>query len=382
MATEVRYDTWQLAVTSTFSELVSALSFLGSIFVVCAYARYRHLRKLSFTLVACLALTDIVNQLFDFMSPSPAEIDAMLSSGGPITAKCWAQAIGNGIFELASVFWTGCIALTLYQIVWMRMRPEAVEQTLPRMALFCLGAPTVLTLLPLLQGPQVYGPAGGHATWCWVRPQYPGWVFVCFYVPLWITFLFNAAVHLRTAYRLRGIQATGAAAGAEEGGTLDATTATRFKLVLARLHWYPVILLVVWGPASVNRLLEASSGGATSVFGLYFLQRVFSSSQGLLNAVAYGLTRGVREALLKDLHPWLPAWCGGGRGGAGGEGAASGSGSRGLIAGEAAQSVDVGTIGGGAPGAAVAAAGSREAAEVEEDDADTAGPAPPRREGL
>jgi hypothetical protein len=314
--------------------------------------------------------------------------------------KCWAQAIGNGIFELASVFWTGTIALTLYRLVWRRERLEVVEKSLPRLFAFVFGVPTLLTLLPFLQGSHVYGPSGGHATWCWIKPQYPAWVFVCFYVPLWCTMLFNLVVHLRTMVRLKGIQAQGLGAAAEEGGGLDASTSARFQLILQRLSWYPFILIIVWGPASVNRVLEAISGGKDSFFVLYFLQRVFSSSQGLLNAIAYGLTRGVREALLKDLHPYLPSWCherfaGGGSASAGdGAGEAAGSasgaalalrpastttlansGSSSLLGSASAQhSVDAGSIhvhGSSLPGA-----------PVEEDDEDVVVAPPRAREGL
>lgn len=41
------------------------------------------------------------------------------------------------------------------------------------------------------------------------------------------------------------------------------------------------------------------------------LQRVFSSSQGLCNAVAYGLTSdGIKDAVQDDLAAWFPGCCG------------------------------------------------------------------------
>ena len=379
--TEVSYTDLQLAATSGVSETVSALSFLGSAFVLLCYARYKALRKWSFTLVACLAATDILNQIFDFLSPSMADIESMLPPGAPLTPRCWAQALGNGVFELASVFWTGTIAYTLYRLVWLRDRLDVVEATLPRLCAFAFGVPLALTLLPFLQGAHVFGPSGGHATWCWIRPAYPWWVFICFYIPLWLTMGFNAFVHLRTLARLRGIRAGGVAAAAEEGGAMDAATAARFQLIMQRLNWYPFILLIVWGPASINRVLEAVTGGRDSFFPLYFLQRVFSSSQGLLNAVAYGLTRGIREAVYKDVKLFLPrSWVsGGGSGGGGGGGAAGGSGGSDALESKPpgtllreAQSVDVGQISSGAGSAAAPPA-------VEEDDEDCAPAAPPAR---
>jgi len=244
------------------------------------------------------------------MSPSPSDIDGIVN-GGPLTGRCWAQALGNGILELSSVLWTGCIAYTLNRVIFFRDKIQAVEKTLPKLLAIVFGVPIILVLLPFLQGPQVYGPAGGHAPWCWIRPEFPQWVFICFYVPLWITMIYNAFVHLRTVRQLKGIRS--------QGG--DAATTARFQLIMQRLKFYPFILLIVWGPASVNRILEAVTEGRVSLFPLYFLQRVFSSSQGLLNACAYGLSRGIREAVEKDLRSfWL--WCGGkcGAGASGGRG--------------------------------------------------------------
>ena len=56
----------------------------------------------------------------------------------------------------------------------------------------------------------------------------------------------------------------------------------------------------------MNRVVEAASGGR-ALFPLFFLHRVCSSSQGLLNATMYGLSRGVREAVAKDLHALWPS---------------------------------------------------------------------------
>ena len=102
----------------------------------------------------------------------------------------------------------------------------------------------------------------------------------------------------------------------------SASTQARFTLIMQRLRFYPFILLIVWGPASVNRILEAATGGSASFFPLYFLQRVFSSSQGLLNALAYGFSRGIKEAVEKDVRQ-VRAWWAGRRGGGGAAAAAA-----------------------------------------------------------
>ena len=213
----------QLAITHGFAETVSAFSFIGSTFILCAYLRYKALRKFSFTLIACLSATDLTNQLFDFVGPTDSELASM----PPNTPRCWAQALGNGVFELASVLWTGCIAWTLFALVWQGWRSDRVERMLPRMCAIVFGVPAALTVLPLLTGEPVYGPAGA---WCAIRAPYPVFTFLCFYLPLWITMGFNAFVHLRTLKRLKGLTA-GSLAGA------DGATVEKLGKVMDRLKW-------------------------------------------------------------------------------------------------------------------------------------------------
>jgi len=272
---------------------------MGSAFILFCYARYAPLRKFSFTLIALLSATDVLNQLFDFVGPPASEL-AVMEAGAPLTPRCLVQALGNQVFELSSVLWTGCIAWTLYALVWKGWRPDAVERSLPRMFAVTLGAPVLLMLLPFSAGADVYGPAGA---WCSIRAPYWYFTFICFYIPLWATMAFNAFVHLRTLRRLRAL--TGSSASNAASG-VDAATADKLGKAMERLKFYPFILLVVWGPASVNRLVEALSGGRAFA-PLFFLHRVCSSSQGLLNALLYGFSRGVREAVAADLHALWPS---------------------------------------------------------------------------
>lgn len=214
---------------------------------------------------------------------------------GRVTPECYVQAIGNSIFELSSVLWTTAIAATLYMFVLKRMPADQVEKKLGLMFLVCLGIPILLACLPLFD--DGYGPSGA---WCWVRAgtSKTYWQFIIFYGPLWIAIGFNAFVYVRT-WRLlrRTLDAAGGGAGDE--------TYKKLHAVMQRLQMYPFILLIVWLFASINRLYEALSGG-DQVFALYFLQKVFSSSQGLLNSLVYGFSGGVREAIAERLAKCCP----------------------------------------------------------------------------
>lgn len=279
-------------ITTAIAFVISMFSLVGSIFIIICYIAFKHLRKFAFTLVMILSVTDVLNQAMDFLQPSAAELDTMEATN-IVTTECYVQAIGNSIFELASVLWTTAIAATLYMFIFLRMTPDAVESKFRYMFLFCYGIPVILGLLPLSNN--AYGPSGA---WCWIRTNkgFEYWQFIQFYGPLWIAIIFNTFVYVRTWRLLRRIYETNS--GNDE-------TYQRLKGVMQRLQMYPFILLIVWVFASINRLYEAFSDGK-QIFALYLLQRAFSSSQGLLNAIAYGVSNGVREAIKESAAKLCP----------------------------------------------------------------------------
>lgn len=285
-----------LSTIQRVSDAVSSLSLCGSLFIALTYVRFSALReKASFRFVFCLSVSDVCNHLFDFVGPSAAEISAM-RAGEPTSAACYAQALGNAEFELSSVLWSTVIAAVLYSQVVLGVRQERVERAFVPISAAAWGVPLCLAILPLLvEGPGVYGASG---SWCWIRGMYPGWVFSVFYLPLWAAMTFNCFAHVRIKRRLEAMSAGGALVGT------DAATTAKLALVMERLKYYPFVLLVVWLPASISRIVEASAG--RQFFGLLLFHRIFSSSQGLLNALAYGLSRTVREALHADLHSRCP----------------------------------------------------------------------------
>lgn len=110
----------------------------------------------------------------------------------------------------------------------------------------------------------------------------------------------------------------------------------------------------------VNRVYESVTGGDQLLW-LYILQRVSSSSQGALNAFAYGLTPGIREALYNALVSSCPACLGlkargGGSGGSPTRGGGGEPGSPGGIRLHRPWSAGPGSGGHGTGGGTVAAA--------------------------
>lgn len=303
-------DDNEITATLIASDVMSAISGIGSLFILVCYFRYSNLRRFAFTLVAILSFTDVLNQVTEFIQPSVQELDEIKRTG-VLTPACWAQALTDSYFELASVLWTSAIAATLWLVVFYRLDQTQLYAKLKWMAAICYGIPAVLALLPIADN--AYGVAGA---WCWIpsttrsRQNAAGdtsgsnsgvgkwvWQWIVFYVPLMIAITFNTVVYVRT-YAL--LQRTIRTAGEND------SSAQALRGVMRRLQLYPVVLAVIWLPAIVNRAYETATGN--QVFALYFIQKVFSSSQGLWNACIYGLSQGVREAITEDLARMFPKY--------------------------------------------------------------------------
>lgn len=276
---------------TALSDVASVASICGSVFILLVYARFPALRRLSFTLVAALAATDILNQVFDLISPAPSDLRAMAAGEAPTSGLCLAQAIGDSFFELASVAWTACIAALLYVTVVWRWRLEDSWAVLARFA-----AAVVVFAAALTIAPGAAGAFGSGGTDCWIKPDYWGWRLASFYVPLWLIVAFNTAVYVRVFLLLRRT--------VRLAGSNDAV-ARAISGMMARLSVYPFILAAVWLLPSIAALIEATGGGQP--YGLALVATIVAGLQGLFNALAYGFSPGVREALAEV--PLFAACC-------------------------------------------------------------------------
>lgn len=254
----------------TLSDIASILSILGSTFVITTYICYPALRRFSFKMVVSLAIADILNQLCGFVYPSNV-------------AACYFQAISDSFFNLASFGWAVSIACVLYQSVIMRYSEGLLAISYWKYAVSVYGIAAFLTCLPFVQGTAVYGPSGG---WCWITPEYEHWRFIQFYGPLWISIVLITFIYVKIWRILHALVKS------------HQTADSLYQLIhqiMGRLRYYPIILVVVWLPGTINRIYE-TTGGAP-LFWLALIHRTFANSQGLLNAIVYGLNTIVKDAL-------------------------------------------------------------------------------------
>lgn len=265
----------QIDTVDKISTVVQILSLLGSLFIIVTYLFLKkHRGALSFVLVFILSSVDLANQITDMLEPSGEQILAMRQAGPPYSVQCYIQSVGQGVLELSSVLWTTAMCATLYAVVEWKWEVRPTCKVLSWLSLVCFGVPIALTIAAGADG--ALGPS---TSWCYVTDAKAYWRWILLYGPLWTAVLFNGIVYGRIYWRLKRTLTTSAQSSATESQASRA----RIDAVMRRLVWYPAILVVVWFWPTVNRLNEAVTG--RQVFALTLLQRTFSSSQGLLNAL-------------------------------------------------------------------------------------------------
>lgn len=249
----------------------STVSLLGSLVIIASYLRFRELHKTSFALITQLSLADIGADITYFFGDPPADSSA-----------CIVQGFLQQWFQLSTIFWTVAIAYMLFKTV---LRQQTTKDEFRYSLLLCWGVPLVLACLPF--STDSYGDAGA---WCWIKTTDTrafdagtAWRFFIFYIPLWIVIVFNLFVYYRVYSGLAPLLSV----------PNDENTKGMVR-VIERLKYYPMILIVCWTFATINRIYD-SVHPRSPVFALVILQTMFQTLQGFFNAMVYGLTPSVRN---------------------------------------------------------------------------------------
>lgn len=264
-------DEADIETVTTLNVVLSSLSFVGSCTIILSFSCFPELRTFAFRLVFFLSISEAFYALFNFLGfPEPG------------SAACRFQSIGLSFFGTSMVLWTSIIASTLRAAVFSTKDVARFKGSERRYHCFAWGLAAVLAVLPALT--DSYGPAGSL---CWIDASSTGalWRFVQFYMPLWICMSYNVWVYWTTMRRIRR-------ALLRAGGSISRA---RMPLLL-----YPLILLVCWLLATVNRVQNLIAPEQPQ-FWLYALGLSFAACQGLLHAIAYGMTSSVQRVYRRIL---------------------------------------------------------------------------------
>eukprot|EP00933_Yihiella_yeosuensis_P015185 TRINITY_DN13330_c5_g1_i1.p1 TRINITY_DN13330_c5_g1~~TRINITY_DN13330_c5_g1_i1.p1 ORF type:complete len:461 (+),score=51.67 TRINITY_DN13330_c5_g1_i1:71-1384(+) len=264
----------------------STLSVLGCLVVIVTFLLFPQLRRYFYRLVLYLAISDL------WLCTS----FLIGQSDGPHYTKCGVQSLLGVFFGLSSICWTVAIADSVRRVVLVRdLSVESKHEK--RLHIICWGLP--LAALVLVLSFRVTGPAGMI---CWISSSALGTGFrlLTFYLPLWVGIAYCLWVYWCVSRMLRKLldqQAMQPADDYEAGSVWDyQRDLERQRQTLQLLMHLPLILIFCWAPSTLRRMLDVFNP-ELDVRWLDYLCVLAGPLQGALNAMIYGATPAVRDAL-------------------------------------------------------------------------------------
>lgn len=258
-----------------------SLSLTGSVFILSMYALFPDLRGFAFKLVFCMTIADAGKAICKL------QVAFLLPTYG---AFCYIAAVADTFCALSSVLWTSTIAWSLY-ITVVRGR-EDIESLKGYFHLYSWGIPLLITPLPFIT--DSYGPAQG---WCWIAASKNSiwlgtmWRLIAFYGPLWLVIPFNIYSYARVIRAIR----------MHANSALSESVYIRDTLI-RRLRFYPLVLIICYAPVTVKRIYDFIDPEESNIY-LGLASACMMCLNGLLNAVVYGFTDSVKDALLQCFSP-------------------------------------------------------------------------------
>lgn len=229
----------------------AALSLVGSSVIVITFMLFKEVRReLGAQLIFFLNLSDLFMSLSWFPWWQLKGKEDML---------CVIQATTLQYFEIASVLWGVCVAITL--VLFFNR-----DDLSPRMTIFhmiCWGIPVPVITVCLYM--DLFGYAG--ATWCWIsNPQYR----LMAYLPCLLFSFINFISFIYLIYKSAG-----------ESGI--------YVSFRRKIYSYLLASFICVLPALANRIQNWIQPH-NQIFILFFMQALFQPLQGFVNSLVYGLT--------------------------------------------------------------------------------------------
>lgn len=261
----------------------SVLSIGGCLLVIGAFLAFPALRRYFARLVLYLAISD----LWLCTSFLMGEFER------PHYTKCVVQSMLGIFFGLSSILWTVAIADSIRRIVMARdLTVESRHEK--RLHIGCWGLPLLALGLVL-----VLGATGSSGMICWIENSALGTVLrlATFYLPLWLAIAYSLWVYWCVSQRLSHLLDESSNADEYEGTAFEYhKDLERQRRSLRLMMLLPLILVFCWSPSSLRRLLDVvfpHMGRSILDYVCVFTGPL----QGFLNALVYGSTPAVRDAI-------------------------------------------------------------------------------------
>lgn len=246
--------------------ITCSISAFGSIFIITAFLYFKSIRSFAFKLVFFMSISDLVRS-----------ISLMLPPEG---LSCKFQGFLLQFSTASSILWSFNIAYSLYTTVINQENNPSRHQT--KFLLLAYLFPFLLAFIPLFT--DSYNNAVG---WCWIQKDFITDLverIFCLYIIIWTVIAFNLSVYWKIIMKIR-----------KEFKNVIEDQADN-NAVIKRLSLYPLTLILCYLPITVKRTMEI---GGQEILPFWFLclSAFGISIFGFANALVYGFSRPVREAI-------------------------------------------------------------------------------------
>lgn len=266
----------ELETVFIINTVASSLSVIGCLFIIFMYFVFKELKKFAFKIVAVLSAFDLLNAV-SFVIPTYASRVHDLD--------CLVQGIFMDFSAFAAVLWTSFIGVVLFCVV-VRGYTD-LEKLFFRFLVLDLVVAGILAGFPFLMEFEV------SEGYCWLfrgegRKKY--WLrFWTFLVPLWVIILAEIYLFVRVFRNLRE----------SEGGEI---AKLRRKLSI-KIGVYPFIIIICYLPYTIKGVMEIQENFEQNSleYKLAIISGAIRCLIGLFNAIAWGLTKKVRNILRRKL---------------------------------------------------------------------------------
>jgi hypothetical protein len=266
----------QLYALQLTTKFTAAASMAGALIIIISYVFIPIFRRITSRLVLYLSISDFFASLGFFLGRWP------LANG--IGGFCYFQAVLIEQFGMSSAFWTVCIAINLFSLIYRRKTERQLARYEPFYHLAAWGLPVPMWVICLaVSEPNLGTPFGDASLWCWITVKWGIFQILFFYVPLWACFLFNLCVYILTGYKIFKEFRRLKDSKTPQGKKLD----KKKKLSYMRsVSGYILAFFVTWVWGSINRA-QNWANPLHPIFVLFLFHAIFTPLQGFLDFIVY-----------------------------------------------------------------------------------------------
>ncbi|KNC99340.1 uncharacterized protein SPPG_05587 [Spizellomyces punctatus DAOM BR117] len=254
----------------------AVFSIISSAAVVYSYFSKRELQTASLHFVAVMSVCDIgfATKFFASAISTLQGDDAASYTGTPL---CELSGHAGQFFALSTVLWNGVLSVNLFFLLY---QPRAYKPDIwiKRYHIFVWGF-CALSAAILWGAKQIGFTEDGT---CWIEGKRNSYRLI-FYLPLCISFLVSIVSVAYATYRLNACgspRVLKAARSAKSG---------RKRNQLIRIYFITIVFITVWSWSIIFRATAFNSDSPPPLW-LIYVQAFFLGSQGLFNAVAWGVS--------------------------------------------------------------------------------------------